>query len=109
MKTYSEFMFESIDCNKVSSRFAFSGSLQENLSAIDTIIKLLESDCESLIDLYCCIEEHIKKNFSKTGNMTRVNDKHKKQIMMHLSTVTNELLVKLATKQCMVPDCTKRI
>jgi len=109
MKSFAQFLVETLNCKDLSSKIKFSGTLEENNEVLSLLSKLIHSDCDTLIDLYCCIEEHIKPNFNKMGNMTRIRDSDKKHISKILNNLRNLIIDELAIKNCSIPNCTKRI
>ena len=57
--------------------------------------------------MYCCIEEHIKRNFCKSNNYTRINDEDKRLICAKLSLFTKTSKKRLALLLCDIPNCSK--
>jgi len=108
MKTFSEMIIESINCNQLSKSFSFSGTLEENIKGMTLSMKLLNSDCNSLIDLYCCIEENIKPKFYKYDNLTVINADHKKLIVKKLEYLSQLIIKQLLIRNCEVPNCIKK-
>jgi len=106
MRTFKEYLTESISCSKLTKHFKFSGTLNDNEKGLKLIPILTNSSCESIIDLYCCIRDRIINNFAKTGNMTRVNDNDKKKIVRILRLMTSDLLTILSSNKCNIPNCT---
>jgi len=107
MKTYKEYLTESISCSKLANHFKFSGTLYDNEKGLKLISMFINSDCESIIDLYCCIRDRILSNYTKIDNMTRVNDNDKKKIVKILTVMINNILTILSSNRCNIPNCTK--
>ena len=101
MKTFRELcmMTETIECNKLSKHFKFSGTIEENENGLNLVRRLIDSDCVSLLDLLSCLEQ-LSSNFCKTGNMTRILDKDKRIICRGLSDLRTSLIEEINFKGC---------
>lgn len=107
MKTFKELFNESLKCNSLSAQFSFSGSIEQNESAFIKTRMLINADCDTLVDLYCCIQEHIKPNFCKNGNMSRIRHADKLLICKALNDIT-ATTAQVLKRECDVADCSKR-
>lgn len=108
MLSYADFVTESYNCVKHSKMFKFSGTLEENESALIEAKKYIRSDCEKMSLLYCCINDFVAHNFCKSNNYTVVNMKDKLSLCKELRNITSSIKSEFIVKDCDVVDCIKK-
>jgi hypothetical protein len=107
MHSFDQFIVETLKCKDIIKHFNFSGTLEENEKALNNIKRLKDSDCETLLQLYCCIWDFVLKNFCKSNNYTVVNQEEKRKICKELQTLLEGIIEKIFILDCITPNCFK--